>query len=55
MLLGHAYAMNSGVATLEHTGARALATSGHAPLIVALLIANQALNGLEIEQQYRYV
>ena len=35
----------------SHAGARALATSGHAApvLIVALLIANWVLNGLEIE------
>ena len=47
---------DSGVAALEHAGARALATSGRAPpapaaLIVALLIANRALNGLEIERR----
>ena len=40
-----------------HAGVRALATSGRAPPvqcifhIVALLIANMALNGLEIEQR----
>ena len=48
----------SGVATLGHAGARAPATRGrapatrgHAPPIVALLIANRALNGLEIERR----
>ena len=51
MLLSHAYATNSGVATLEQAGARTLATSGRALLIVVLLIANRALNGLEIERR----
>ena len=32
-------------------GQRALATSGRAPLIVALLIANRALKCLEIERR----
>ena len=35
---------------LGHAGARALTTCGCAVLIVALLIVNQALNGLEIER-----
>ena len=50
---------DSGVATQGHAGARALATSGRAPATIywprpagaALLIANRALNGLEIEQR----
>ena len=51
--------MHSGVARLGHTGARALATGGHAhqrryapessALIVPLSIANRALSGLQIE------
>ena len=52
----------SGVARLGHTGARALATRGHAPLvyaselsaltlIVSLSIANRAPNRLESEQR----
>ena len=52
----------SGVATQGQAGARAPATGGRAPatrgrappvaaLIVALLIANRALNGLEIERR----
>ena len=45
----------SGVATLGHTGARALATIEAVPagaaLMVALLITNQVLNGLEIERR----
>ena len=50
------HAAASGVATLGHTGARALATRGRAPpvqprLIVALLIANRSLNSLEIERR----
>ena len=54
---------HSGVTTLGHAEARALATSGRAPatslwlcptgaaLMVVLLIASRALNGLEIEQR----
>ena len=52
--------LSSGIARLGHTGARALATRGHAPpvqvcgkllvLIIALSIVNQVLNCLEIEQ-----
>ena len=54
-------AVSSGVVRLGHTGARALATRGHAAappvqvelsaLIVSLSIANRALNGLEIERR----
>ena len=48
----------SGVAKLGHTGVRTLATRGGAPpvqvskrIISALLIANRALNGLEIKRR----
>ena len=54
---------SSGVARLEHTGAHALATTGCAPPVqictpiigadskLSLLIANLALNGLQIERR----